>query len=152
IWADPVRIRQVFWNVIRNAAKFTPARGHITISSSNDPNGHFQLEVSDTGIGIEHSQQSAIFDAFRQESRFVTPEFVGLGLGLTISKRLVDLHHGTIEVESAGKNHGSTFRIVIAAVQEQKIIAHKTSGNGAASKSLRLLLVEDHADTRRTIS
>jgi PAS domain S-box-containing protein len=152
IWADPVRIRQVFWNLIRNAAKFTPARGQINIRSKNDDQGRFQLEVSDTGVGIEPSEHIEIFSAFRQESSSITREFGGLGLGLTISKSLIDLHHGTIAVESEGKNRGASFKVSLDAVHEHEIIKEAVPKNGATQKSLRLLLVEDHDDTRRTIA
>ena len=152
IWADPVRIRQVFWNLIRNAVKFTPPRGHIDIRSSNDEQGRFQLEVSDTGIGIAAEQQSEIFKAFEQGSRSITREFGGLGLGLTICKTLLDLHQATINVESAGKDRGATFKVVLEALHETAKINEPPSNNAATPKSLRLLLVEDHADTRRTLS
>ena len=152
ILADPVRIRQVFWNVIRNAAKFTPSRGRIEIRSLNNEQGQLQLEVSDTGVGIAPEAQSGVFDAFRQGSRSITCEFGGLGLGLTISKSLIDLHHGTIAVESEGKNRGTLFRITLDALSACKKNGDQPSGDGRASKSLRLLLVEDHDDTRRILS
>jgi len=152
IWADPVRIRQVFWNLVRNAAKFTLSRGHIEIRSLNDEQGRFQLEVLDTGIGIERNEQSKIFNAFKQESPSTTRQFGGLGLGLTISKSLIDLHHGTIAVESSGRNCGALFRIILDAQHEDEITNDQASGDGAAPKSLRLLLVEDHDDTRRILS
>jgi signal transduction histidine kinase len=153
IWADPVRIRQVFWNVIRNAAKFTPSRGHIEIRSLNDEQGRLQLKVSDTGVGIAPEAQNEVFNAFKQGSRSITCEFGGLGLGLTISKSLIDLHRGTIEVESAGKNCGALFTITLDALPANEISnKDQPSGNVRTSKSLRLLLVEDHDDTRRMLS
>ena len=152
IWADPIRIRQVFWNIVRNATKFTPSRGHIEIRSLNDEQGRFQLEVVDTGIGIERNEQSKIFNAFKQESPSITRQFGGLGLGLTISKSLVDLHHGTIAVESEGKNCGSLFRIILNTLHEREVINDQPARRGGPPKSLRLLLVEDHDDTRRTLS
>ena len=153
IWADPVRIRQVFWNLVRNAVKFTPPRGHVSIDSCNDEQGRFQLEVSDTGIGIEPEQQSRIFRAFEQESHSITREFGGLGLGLTISKSLLDLHDGTITVKSAGKNSGASFCITLDTLHEHEIANEQpATKSSAATKPLRILLVEDHADTRRTLS
>jgi PAS domain S-box-containing protein len=153
IWADPVRIRQVFWNLVRNAVKFTPSRGHVKIQSSNDEQGRFQLEVSDTGIGIEPDQQNRVFNAFEQESHRITRKFGGLGLGLTISKSLLDLHGGTITVESRGKNRGALFRVTLNALHEHELSTDQPLDDAAAdSKPLRILLVEDHADTRRTLS
>ncbi len=136
IWADPVRIRQVFWNLIRNAAKFTPARGQIKIRSANSNEGRFELGVSDTGVGIEPSEQNEIFNAFRQESRSITREFGGLGLGLTISKSLVDLHHGTIEVESSGKNRGASFKVILDPVHESAIVKELCAKRCAANEKL----------------
>ena len=153
IWADPVRIRQVYWNVVRNAVKFTPARGHISIQSSNDEQGRFQLKVSDKGIGIEPDQRSQLFNAFAQGSRSITREFGGLGLGLTISKSLLDLHRGTIAVESLGKDQGAAFTITLDTLHEREITNELRPGDVPdTSKTLRVLLVEDHADTRRTLS
>lgn len=153
IWADPVRIHQVFWNFVRNAVKFTPPRGHIGIDSSNDQQGRFQLDVSDTGIGIEPEQQSRVFKAFEQGSRCITQEFGGLGLGLTISKSLLDLHGGTVAVESLGKNRGASFKITFEALHGHAMAKERPLADTAAtSKTLRILLVEDHEDTRRTLS
>jgi len=153
IWADPVRIRQVFWNLISNAVKFTAPRGHISISSWNDTEGRLQLEVSDTGVGIEPEQQVRLFEAFEQGDRSITREFGGLGLGLAISKSLLDLHHGAIAVESLGKNRGTTFRVTLDVLREHENAKERRSPSPApASKALRVLLVEDHADTRRILS
>lgn len=153
IWADPVRIRQVFWNFVRNAAKFTPPRGHVGIRSWNDEKGRFYLEVSDTGIGIEPEQLSRVFEAFEQGSRTITREFGGLGLGLTISKSLLDLHGGTVAVESPGKNRGTVFKIILDTLRDHQVTNEQPLKNGAfSSKNLRILLVEDHPDTRRTLS
>lgn len=152
IWADPVRIRQVLWNLVRNAAKFTPPRGQIDIRTSNSGSGAFQLEVQDTGVGIDLQEQAEIFNAFRQESRSVTREFGGLGLGLTISKSLVELHHGTIAVESAGKNQGALFKVVLDTLRENAPSNENKACDSTEPKSLRLLLVEDHDETRRTLS
>ena len=153
IWADPVRIRQIFWNLIRNAVKFTPVRGHVTIHSANDEQGRFELEVSDSGVGIQPEQMSGVFNAFEQGSQSITREFGGLGLGLTISKKLLDLHRGSISVQSDGKDRGARFKVTLDAMSQNGADedgANETSP--ANGRSLRLLLVEDHADTRRTLS
>jgi two-component system CheB/CheR fusion protein len=152
IWADPVRIQQVFWNLLNNAVKFTPKGGRITIRSSNE-GGQFVFEISDTGIGIEAERQSRIFEAFDQGEPSITRQFGGLGLGLTISKTLLDLHGGTISVQSEGKNRGTTFRVFLDLLHEPLVASTDgADGDVTTSRSLHLLLVDDHADTRRVLS
>ena len=152
IWADPVRIQQVFWNLLNNAVKFTPNGGRVTVRSLNEGK-QFVFEVADTGIGIDPEQQSRIFEAFHQGERSITRQFGGLGLGLTISKTLLDLHGGKISVQSEGKNRGTTFRVSLDVLHEPSIASTaKADGNAPASRSLHLLLVDDHADTRRVLA
>jgi len=91
--ADPARLQQIFWNLINNAVKFTPRSGQITITTSNDSDQQLHLEVTDTGMGIEAEVLPKIFDAFEQGAR---TQLGGLGLGLAISKTLVEAHQGTI--------------------------------------------------------
>jgi PAS domain S-box-containing protein len=152
IWADPVRIQQVFWNLVNNAVKFTPKNGRIGVRSFNKGK-QFIVEISDTGIGIEPERRDSIFEPFHQGERSITRRFGGLGLGLTISKTLLDLHGGTMSVESAGKNQGTTFRVSLDLLREP--VAGSVDGANAVvmtSKRLRLLLVDDHADTRGLLS
>jgi PAS domain S-box-containing protein len=152
IWADPVRIQQVFWNLVNNAVKFTPKNGRISVRSFSKGK-QFIVEISDTGIGIEPERQASIFEPFHQGERSITRRFGGLGLGLTISKTLLDLHGGTMSVESPGKNQGTTFRVSLDLLQEP--VAGSVDGASAVvtnSKRLRLLLVDDHADTRGLLS
>lgn len=152
IWADPVRIQQVFWNLINNAVKFTSAKGRITIRSFNEGK-RFVFEISDTGIGIEPEYQASIFEHFHQGERSITRQFGGLGLGLAISKTLLDLHGATIGVESAGKNQGTTFRVALDLMREPVVVSSDGARDGAiTSKKLRLLLVDDHVDTRTVLS
>ena len=143
----------MFWNLINNAVKFTPQRGQITIRTFNDKAGRFHFEITDTGIGIEPQRLTSLFQPFEQADPSVSRQFGGLGLGLAISKRLVDLHHGKIEAESRGRSFGATFKVRLdpmpdgsAAIGLNHRVGSKTS------KPLRILLVEDHQDTRRTLS
>ncbi len=106
---DPARLQQIFWNLINNAVKFTPRNGKITITTSNDSDGQLRVEIADTGLGIEAEALPKIFDAFEQGGR---TQLGGLGLGLAISKTLVESHKGTISAQSAGRNKGSTFTLV----------------------------------------
>ncbi|MEY2532078.1 MAG: hypothetical protein QOI96_2163, partial [Verrucomicrobiota bacterium] len=152
IWADSVRIQQVFWNLLNNAVKFTPKGGRITIRSFNEGE-RFVFEISDTGIGIEPERQNQIFEAFHQGERSITRQFGGLGLGLTISKTLLDLHGGEITVESKGQNNGTTFRVFLDLLREPVIASiDKTGGGLRTSKNLQILLVDDHRDTRSVLS
>src|SRR5271168_2869813 len=108
VCADVVRLQQVFWNLIKNAVKFTPRDGQVTLRSSNPQSSWFRLEVIDSGIGISPDALSRIFDPFEQAA---SAGFGGLGLGLTISKAIVELHGGRIFASSAGADHGAMFVI-----------------------------------------
>jgi len=153
ILADCIRLQQVFWNLINNAVKFTAQGGQITIRSFNDKDGRFHFEIEDTGIGIEPQRLASLFQPFEQADPSVSRQFGGLGLGLAISKRLIDLHHGRIEAESRGRSFGATFKVTLDAQPEGTAavgVNHRLGGK--TSKPLRILLVEDHNDTRRTLS
>jgi PAS domain S-box-containing protein len=153
ILADCIRLQQVFWNLINNAVKFTPSGGQIAIRTFNDDAGRFHFEITDNGIGIERERLASLFTPFEQADASVTRQFGGLGLGLAISKHLVDLHRGTIEAESRGRSFGATFRIILDTAPEP---AATTDVNRRASKHpskpLRVLLVEDHRDTRHVLA
>ena len=152
IWADPVRIQQVFWNLMTNAVKFTPQSGRIYIRSYNKAK-QFVFEIADTGIGIEPERHISIFEPFHQGERSITRRFGGLGLGLTITKTLLDLHGGRITVESAGRNKGATFRVFLQLLREPvEASADGTNRTVQPEKRLHLLLVDDHADTRGILS
>ncbi len=153
IWADPVRIQQVFWNVINNAVKFTPRGGKIDITTTNEKGNTFKFEITDSGIGIDPEKIKSLFQPFEQADPTITRRFGGLGLGLAISRHIVNLHDGEISVESRGRSYGATFSVKLAVLP-----AHvgKTGVQarvpGKPVKSLRILLVEDHGDTRRTLA
>jgi two-component system CheB/CheR fusion protein len=107
---DAARLQQVVWNLLKNAAKFTPNEGEIKVVTSNVDN-RFVLIVADTGIGISSEALATIFDAFAQEGPWVTSEFGGLGLGLAIAKATIEAHHGALIAASSGRNQGATFTI-----------------------------------------
>ena len=153
ILADCIRLQQVIWNLINNAVKFTSQGGQIAIRTFNDNAGRFNFEIADTGIGIEPQRLASLFQPFEQADSSVTRQFGGLGLGLAISKRLIDLHHGRIEAESRGRSFGATFKIVLDSLPQGAAAIGRNHGlGGKTSKPLRILLVEDHRDTRRTLS
>ena len=107
---DASRLQQVFWNVLRNAAKFTQPGGCIEVRTLNSSPAMFDVEISDTGVGIEPQHLERIFEAFEQ----VGPHAEGLGLGLAISKAVVEMHGGSIRALSAGPGRGATFAVQLA--------------------------------------
>src|SRR4051794_4559998 len=111
VHADPMRLRQILWNLIHNALKFTPRDGRITIQSKSAGPRRLVLEVTDTGIGIEPDLLSRIFLPFEQGARDVTRRFGGLGLGLAVCKSLVEAHGGTLSARSEGRGKGAAFRL-----------------------------------------
>src|SRR5213075_3523933 len=113
---DPARLQQVFWNLIKNSVKFTPEKGQITIETVNPTPDKIEVRVIDTGIGIESEAIDKIFNAFEQGQRDITRRFGGLGLGLTISKTLIDAHGGQIHVQSPGKDQGASFSVELNTV------------------------------------
>lgn len=160
---DPVRLQQVFWNVLKNAVKFTPDNGKVVVSTSVPEGlGVFVIRIKDTGIGITPGEIDHIFDAFVQgdHSKGVgSHRFGGLGLGLAISRKLVELHGGRIRAESEGRDHGSTF---VVEIPLDVSTGSGQSANGATPESTEtrdpvvaasgpkrtILLVEDHEPTR----
>lgn len=152
---DPGRLQQVFWNLIKNAIKFTPAGGEVTISSASD--GSFaQVSVLDSGIGIDRSRLPYIFDAFEQGGAGTTQRFGGLGLGLAISKSLVELCGGTIKASSEGSGRGSEFTVCMALAEEGRdgtaTDIHASRDTLHSHFAARILLVEDHDDTAGLLS
>ncbi|PYJ28486.1 MAG: hybrid sensor histidine kinase/response regulator [Verrucomicrobia bacterium] len=148
--ADSARLQQIFWNLINNAVKFTPRNGQIIITTSNDSKGQLRVEIADTGLGIEAEALPKIFDAFEQGGR---TQLGGLGLGLAISKTLVEAHKGTIAAQSAGRNKGSTFTLVFPTCEKAEAqIAPAVLPRLSERQPLRILLVEDHEDTNRSLT
>src|SRR5438094_1344899 len=153
IQADCIRLQQVFWNLINNAVKFTPPAGPIAISTSNDERARFRFEITDNGIGIEPKRLASLFVPFEQADASVSRQFGGLGLGLAISKHLVNLHHGTIEAESGDRSFGHTFKVTLNTLPEgARQPELESRAPRYPRKPLRILLVEDHQDTRHTLS
>jgi signal transduction histidine kinase len=152
---DPARLQQVFWNLIKNSVKFTPANGRIMIETINPSSDEIEIKITDTGIGIEQEKIDKIFNAFEQGQSSITRRFGGLGLGLAISKAMVDAHDGKIRVASAGKDQGATFTVDLKTVAAP---AKTENGSGerrparvrsetSAARRHRVLVVDDHQDT-----
>jgi len=145
---DDTRINQVFWNLLKNAIKFTPAGGQITVRTANPSPGQLVITVSDNGIGIDQQTLPFVFRAFEQGDIRGMQPCSGLGLGLSISKAIVDLHGGTIRAESAGRGLGAVFTVELSTVlpfPEAQIQASQP--RRFRGKSSRLLVVEDHEPT-----
>jgi PAS domain S-box-containing protein len=114
---DAVRLQQVFWNLLKNASKFTPEGGRIEVVSHND-GAHIVVAVKDCGLGFAPEVASRLFEAFSQADTSVTQQFGGLGLGLAIAKATMDGHGGTISAHSDGKGHGATFTVEMQLSEE----------------------------------
>jgi PAS domain S-box-containing protein len=153
VMVDPARLQQVFWNLIKNAVKFTPSGGAITIETEVRE-GRLIARVRDTGIGIGEDILPHIFDAFEQGGAAVTQRFGGLGLGLAISKGLVEMQNGTISAASAGQYSGSTFTVELPLVDPPARASESADVGKSNSPEYdkHILLVEDHIDTSKVVS
>jgi signal transduction histidine kinase len=163
VWGDKARLEQVLWNLLRNALKFTPDGGCITVATHNPRRGGIEISVTDTGCGIDPVNLPVIFNAFEQGGRSVTRRFGGLGLGLAICKAIVELHGGTIRADSDGQGKGATFTITLpvtaapatvpsapAATEDPAVSdANQDAPPGAP---LHVLLVEDNLVTLKVMS
>jgi signal transduction histidine kinase/ActR/RegA family two-component response regulator len=155
VQGDPARLQQVFWNLIKNSVKFTDEGGRISLATSNPQPGQIEIDVSDSGIGIEPDKVSKIFTAFEQGQSSITRKFGGLGLGLAISKAMVLAHGGIISASSPGPNCGATFSVRLGTIAEPAEKDGESPPNGAqpvsrpmpAARPPRLLVVDDHEDT-----
>jgi len=152
VWADAIRLQQVFWNLLNNAVKFSKEGGRITMRTANEDR-RFVFQITDTGVGIEPEQRDRIFHAFEQGERVISRKFGGLGLGLTISKRLLELQGGAISVHSEGLNRGACFKLSLATVDSPKVttVSQPTTDQRSA-RSLQLLVVDDHPQTLRVLA
>jgi PAS domain S-box-containing protein len=147
---DIVRLQQVFWNIIRNAVKFTPIGGFIHIFTSNPEPAQFRVTIADSGVGFDPADAEKLFESFRQVGHDVTRRPGGLGLGLAISRAIVSGHHGRIWGESQGLNRGASIHVELLLQDSAPPSASigQSAPSELATAGLRILLVEDHEDTR----
>jgi two-component system CheB/CheR fusion protein len=167
--ADPARFQQVIWNLLRNAVKFTPPGGKISIHTREEkaPSGErwLRIEVKDTGVGIEPALLERIFLPFDQGSLTGGHRFGGIGLGLAIARAVVHLHGGRISARSEGENLGSSFVVELpgavttgSGVEDTGtpfvagLLAGPRTPSAVAARPLRLLLVEDHISSLQTLT
>ena len=156
---EPARLQQVVWNLLGNAIKFTPKGGRVQVLLER-VDSHLELSVSDTGIGIPADFLPHVFDHFSQRDGSTTRSYAGLGLGLAISKQLVELHGGTLRAKSPGEGQGATFIVslpltIIRLEDEEPGRSHPTypSATGVEAllpglASVRVLVVDDELDAR----
>ncbi len=149
---DGARLLQAFWNLLQNAVKFTPAGGDISVRTHGDGQ-RVQVEIADTGIGIEPDALPLIFEAFGQADETISRRFGGLGLGLALSRALVEAHGGNVHARSGGADQGATFVVELdTTTRPVANVGEPPTAEHSATPALRILLVEDHEDTRGTLS
>jgi CheY-like chemotaxis protein len=149
--ADPTRIAQIFGNLLNNAAKYTPAGGKITLTA-------YRLEqeavvsISDNGVGIEQDSLSVIFDMFNQVGRDIERSQGGLGIGLSLVRRLVEMHGGSVAATSDGINLGATFTVRLPLAQDVlKPVSKTLTVTTNSVNPLRIMVVDDNVDAAQTL-
>jgi CheY-like chemotaxis protein len=150
---DPTRIAQILANLLNNAAKYTPAGGEISLATERG-NGEALISIKDTGIGIPSELLPVIFEMFVQEKHSMGDQPSGLGIGLALSRKLVELHGGTIEARSAGRGQGSEFivHLPLANAEPAGAAAPRASANpGRSDMARRILVVDDREDQIRSL-
>jgi CheY-like chemotaxis protein/anti-sigma regulatory factor (Ser/Thr protein kinase) len=153
--ADATRLSQVISNLLNNAAKYTDPTGHIWLTVAQE-GAEALISVRDTGIGISAEMLPRIFDMFMQADRSIDRSLGGLGVGLTVARRLVELHGGSINAASDGVGKGSTFtvRIPLSAAQPEAAENLATRGTEApaGTSRLRVLVADDNRDAAESLA
>ncbi|HSI11994.1 MAG TPA: response regulator [Chthoniobacter sp.] len=149
---DPARIQQVFWNLIKNAFKFSTANGTVTVHTRNEGTDKIVISVEDTGVGISADALPRIFKAFDQGDNAGNHRYGGLGLGLTISKAIVEAHGGSIQAQSDGLNKGATFTLALATTAAPEAEPSPGPKPPSPAGGLRVLIVEDHEATNTVLA
>ena len=145
IQGDPTRVQQVFWNLLKNAQKFTPENGRITIRSYDAAPGVLAFDITDTGRGIDPELMPKLFNAFQQGA---VPTGEGLGLGLAICRAIVEMHGGNISASSNGPGQGATFTVQFSTVPGRDLTEPQAQRPAAhVWRKLRILMVEDDEHT-----
>ena len=150
--ADPIRLTQVFANLLNNSCKYTPAGGRISVAAEQ-AGGSAIVRVRDSGVGIPLDQQEAIFGMFTQLERSAEREREGLGIGLTLVRQLVDMHGGSVQVRSEGASRGSEFVVTLpalAAAAAPEVPADTPSP--ASARARRVLIVDDNRDAAESLA
>jgi CheY-like chemotaxis protein len=159
IMGDPTRLQQIVWNLLSNAVKFTPNGGRVTLQL-RQAGSSIVISVADNGKGIAPAFLPHVFEAFRQEDASISRSRGGLGLGLSITRQLVELHGGRITADSDGEGLGATFTVTlpISAVKARSEQVASASAEVATYerpehlRDLRVLVVDDEDDARQLVS
>ncbi len=148
IAGDAERIQQIFWNLISNAIKFTPNRGHINVRMTSDRD-NVRISFHDTGVGIERESLPLIFEKFQQVDSSTKRVHGGLGLGLAIVRHLTELHGGTVDAVSDGEGLGATFSVQFPLLNaaQRGTPAVQQAADAPDLTGVRVLIVDDHQDT-----
>jgi signal transduction histidine kinase/CheY-like chemotaxis protein len=156
--ADPHRLRQIVWNLLSNALRFTPGGGRVEVRVGR-ADSQVEITVSDTGQGISPDFLPFVFDRFRQADSSTTRTFGGLGLGLSIVRQLAELHGGEVSAASPGAGQGSTFKVRLPVTAESRVQSAAADNRGAAYsglpvdlRGLKVLVVDDEADMLELLS
>ncbi|MDI1451496.1 GAF domain-containing sensor histidine kinase [Polyangium sp. 6x1] len=150
VYGDPDRLRQIVWNLLANAIKFTPPGGRVEVEITRD-DGLVQMIVRDTGKGISAAFLPYVFDRFRQADSSASRPQGGLGLGLAIVRHLVEMHGGTVKAESAGSDHGATFTVTLPLPRETREASHNgeaRTGDYRSEGSPRYAAAVEHVPRR----
>jgi len=151
--ADPTRLAQVFSNLLNNAAKFTPLHGRIGLAVERD-GGDVVVKVTDNGIGIDVDQLPTVFEMFAQVDQSLERTQAGLGVGLTLARRLTELHGGSLAASSGGPGRGSTFTVRLPLADTTAAAEHRPihdASNGATAGH-RVLVVDDNQDFANSLA
>lgn len=150
--ADPTRLEQILTNLLHNAAKYTPEGGMIALSAERD-RGEVVVRVRDNGIGIRADMLARVFELFVQSEQTLDRAQGGLGIGLTLVKRLVEMHGGVVAAQSAGPGQGSEFMVRLPALTQGAPQNNGHAANGAMpSGRLRVLVVDDNTDAADSLA
>jgi hypothetical protein len=161
IYGDPDRLRQIIWNLLTNAIKFTPEGGRVEVGLERT-GSHVEVTISDTGQGIAPEFLPHVFERFSQSDSSSTRRHGGLGLGLSIVRQLVELHGGTVTATSAGRGEGTTFKVIIPLMsvrpdlRDAEVPPPLTGSSPLTDRQpslndLRVLIVEDAPDVRELL-
>ena len=154
LYADANRLTQVLTNLLNNAAKFTPREGRIELTA-HGTGSEAIVTISDSGVGIPADKVDSVFDMFTQVSASSESNHAGLGIGLTLVKRLVEMHGGSVTVHSRGQNLGSSFRLQLPALPAPPTPVSESNLNGRAkpvAAKRRILVVDDNTDALESLS
>jgi CheY-like chemotaxis protein len=154
VHADEARLAQVLANLLNNAAKYTPPGGAIWVTAIRDGD-EAVLSVRDTGVGIPADMLSRVFDLFQQVDRSIDRSQGGLGIGLTLARRLVEMHNGHIEAKSEGPGRGSEFIVRLPVASEPGVSPPASNGSdtqaSSAGSGMRVLVVDDNVDAASSL-